>query len=58
MLVGPSGGGKTVARSILNKALSIIPVFMAEKLNEKQKIPVLPSLVRFYLTFLSYKCMK
>lgn len=46
MLVGPSGGGKTVARSILNRALSIIPVYVAEKQNEKQKPPQAPSIVR------------
>ena len=38
MLVGPTGGGKTVARNILLKALSILPTFsgLEKSLAEKQ----------------------
>jgi len=36
MLVGPTGGGKTVSRNILQKALGILPTVIAEK-NDKQK---------------------
>ncbi len=35
MLVGPTGGGKTVSRNILQKALSILPSF-TEKQTEKK----------------------
>ena len=35
MLVGPTGGGKTVARNILQKALTVLPTF--EKSEHKQK---------------------
>ena len=41
MLVGPTGGGKTVSRNILQKALSILPTFL-DKTVDKQK----PHLVR------------
>jgi dynein heavy chain len=38
MLVGPTGGGKTVARNILQKALTVLPTF--EKTEQKQKAPM------------------
>lgn len=37
MLVGPPGGGKTVARNILQKALSILPTFSGDKTPDKQQ---------------------
>ena len=33
MLVGPTGGGKTISRNILQKALSILPTHIAEIKN-------------------------
>lgn len=41
MLVGPSGGGKTISRNILQRALSILPVFVHELkvTSDKQKNP-------------------
>ena len=44
MLVGPTGGGKTVSRNILQKALSILPTF-TDKSVDKQK----PHLVHTFL---------
>lgn len=35
MLVGPTGGGKTVARNILQRALSLLPIY-----TEKNKAAV------------------
>ena len=40
MLVGPTGGGKSVARNILQRALTILPTFSLEKTSEKQKAPL------------------
>lgn len=40
MLVGPPGGGKTVSRNILLKALSNLPSYIGEKAQEKQKTTV------------------
>lgn len=37
MLVGPPGGGKTVARNILQKALSVLPTFTIDKNAEKHQ---------------------
>jgi dynein heavy chain len=31
MLVGPTGGGKTISRNILQRALIILPTFMQDK---------------------------
>ena len=36
MLVGPTGGGKTVSRNILQKALTILPTF-SDKSFDKNK---------------------
>ena len=36
MLVGPTGGGKTVARNILQKALQILPSFVQKKESIKE----------------------
>ena len=34
MLVGPTGGGKTVARTILQKALSLLPIYLDREKNK------------------------
>lgn len=54
MLVGPSGGGKTVARNILNRALSILPVYTFEKNSEKQKKEIPISLVFMQLVVFKF----
>ncbi len=40
MLVGPTGGGKTVSRNILQKALSALPTFEKSSQDNKQKGPM------------------
>jgi ATP-dependent protease Clp ATPase subunit len=49
MLVGPTGGGKTVSRNILQKALSVLPTF-ADKTIDKNK-PHLVFKIRNYYCF-------
>ena len=34
MLVGPTGGGKTVARNILHRALSLLPIYVDREKNK------------------------
>lgn len=35
MLVGPTGGGKTVARNILQRALSLLPIYTNKDKNKE-----------------------
>ena len=46
MLVGPTGGGKTVARNILSKALTLLPIY-TDKERNKEKNPL--NIVYFFL---------
>jgi dynein heavy chain len=38
MLVGPSGGGKSVSRNLLQKALTLIPSYMPDSIVKSKSI--------------------
>ena len=41
MLVGPTGGGKTVARNILQRALQLLPTYLPKRQEEEGEKPCL-----------------
>ena len=49
MLVGPTGGGKTVARNILSKALTLLPIY-TDKERNKEKNPL--NIVCYFYIFI------
>ena len=53
MLVGPTGGGKTVSRNILQKALSVLPTFTDKTIDKNKPHLVLKLKKKFYFTFVS-----
>ena len=60
MLVGPTGGGKTVSRNILQKALTVLPTFLVDKNEKKDKEKAHLSIVSINFLFIlcaHYSCM-
>lgn len=51
MLVGPTGGGKTVARNILSRALTLLPIY-TDKERNKEKNPL--NIVCYFYTFIFF----